>query len=73
VLNELPDGTFIRTDNRPFLVSGGQLHCWMPFGYEKAIHHPAGREVTVLTPLSTVNAFGAGDRPKMALPQDGAV
>lgn len=66
LLTELPDGTFIRLDNRPFLLFGAHLYCWTPFGYEKSITKDGNGEVTVLTPRSTVNAFRAGYRPQTA-------
>jgi len=68
LLNELPDGVFVRIDGKPFLISGGQLHEWTPFGYDKAIHIAAAQHLTVLTPQSVVNAFRAGYPPHMALP-----
>jgi len=66
-LTDLPDGTFIRLDNRPFLLAGGQLHRWTPFGYDKTTIAAGIGEVTVLTPHSTVNAFRAGYQPQTAL------
>jgi len=41
------------------------LHLWSPSGYVSAIERPASGEVTVLTPLSVVNAFKAGYIPEM--------
>jgi len=73
ILNELPDGTFIRLDNRTFLLAGCQLHGWTPFGYDETIVAAGIGEVTVLTPHSTVNAFRAGYQPQMALPGDETV
>jgi len=63
----LPNGTFIQFDNQPFLVAGGQLHQWTPFGYGKGIQQPATEEAIVLTPRSTVNAFRGGYVPQMDL------
>jgi len=73
LLNELPDGTFIRLDNRPFLLAGGQLHRWTPFGYDETTVAAGVGEVTVLTPRSTVNAMRAGYRPQMGLPENQTV
>lgn len=68
LLNDLPDGTFIRLRNQPFLVADGLLYHWTPSGYEEQTQPDNAEEVTVLTPRSTVNAFRAGSRPQMALP-----
>jgi len=70
LLSDLPDGVFIRVDERPFMLYGKQLHCWTPFGYEKGIDGATAEEVTVLTPRSIVNTFRAGYRPQMALATD---
>jgi hypothetical protein len=64
-LRDLPEGTFILLNGEPFLVAGEQIHHWTPFGYEKALELPASRQVTVLTPKSTINAFRNGYKPEM--------
>jgi len=65
--SDLPAGVFIRIDDKPFLISGGQLYQWSPFGYGKAIHNATAQQVMVLTPQSVLNAFRAGYQPQVAL------
>ncbi|TDX02049.1 hypothetical protein [Dinghuibacter silviterrae] len=65
-LASLPDGTFILFHEQPFLLSGGRLFPWSPFGYGEAVGLPSVFEVIVLTPASTVNAFRAGYVPQTA-------
>jgi len=60
LLHELPDGTFIETEGRAWLVAGGHVYGWTPFGYEKGSVLLSGQRVKVLTPRSVVNAFRAG-------------
>lgn len=57
---ELPDGVFIEMEDRAWLVAGGHVYGWTPFGYEKGRALPLGQRVRVLTPRSVVNAFRAG-------------
>lgn len=64
-IDDLPNGTFISLDAGAYLVKDSQLHLWSPSGYVSAIERPASGEVTVLTPLSVVNAFKAGYIPEM--------
>jgi hypothetical protein len=66
ILSDLPDGTFIELDSEPFLLANGQIYQWTPFGYEKGIEEGEAKEVTVITPRSTVNAIRAGYFPQMA-------
>jgi hypothetical protein len=61
----LPDGAFISMGNQAYLVKGGHLYLWTPFGYEGSIDRPASGKVVVLTPLTIVNAFRAGYRPQI--------
>jgi len=63
----LPNGTFIQVDNEPYLVAENQLFHWTPAGYEKPGLSLKPGQVTVLTPLSTVNAFRVGYLPQMAI------
>jgi hypothetical protein len=60
LLQDLPDGTFIEIEDKAWLVAGGHVHAWTPFGYEKGKVLPGGLRVKVLTPQSVVNAFRAG-------------
>jgi len=60
LLRDLPDGAFIEMEGKAWLVAGGYVHAWTPFGYENGKALPGGWRVKVLTPRSTVNAFRAG-------------
>ena len=60
LLRDLPDGTFIEMEGKAWLVAGGHVYGWTPFGYENGKVLPGGWRVKVLTPRSTVNAFRAG-------------
>jgi hypothetical protein len=64
---DLPDGSFIRIEDEPYLVSGKQIFHWTPFGYGKGSLLSAAEKVCVLTPKSTVNAFREGYKPQIAL------
>jgi hypothetical protein len=66
-IDDLPNGTFISLETRAYLVKDALLHEWSPFGYVNTIERPASGEVTVLTPLSVVNAFRAGYVPEMRI------
>lgn len=63
VLNDLPPGTFLTIDGRPFLFWQQQLYPWTPAGYEAPISAPASKSVTVLTPPSTVQVLHQGYVP----------
>jgi hypothetical protein len=62
-LDDLPDGTFVVRDGRPWLVRGGFLHAWSPAGYVERVARPGGGRVDVLTPRSVVEVFWAGYVP----------
>lgn len=66
-ISELPDGTFVWLDEKPFLIKGDWLYQWSPAGYGTGIAKPNKMEVTVLTPASTVHAFKAGYVPQMGV------
>lgn len=66
-IKDIPDGAFISIDDKPYLLANRMLHAWSPSGYDKGMPIPAIREVTVLTPASTVNAFKAGYMPQITL------
>lgn len=62
----LPFGTFITLagdPQQPYLVLEDSLHPWTFGGYGSPIERPAGIEVTVLTPVSTMRTLAAGYRP----------
>jgi hypothetical protein len=67
-IDDLPDGAFILIGNEPYLLAGSAIHHWTPFGYDRNLLLPKGN-VTVLTPRSVVNAFVAGYRPQMGMPE----
>ncbi|WP_259068092.1 hypothetical protein HDF24_17850 [Mucilaginibacter sp. X4EP1] len=63
----LPDGTFILYNGQPYLVSGGFIYLWSPFGYKGGIVLPDVATLPVLTPRSIVNTFRVGYSPQIAL------
>lgn len=65
--SSIPEGTFIVMDDKPFLLSAGNLYHWTPFGYDNCIPLPKSSIVTVLTPNSIVNAFRAGYVPQIKI------
>jgi hypothetical protein len=73
-LDDLPDGVFVTVaawGEQPFLVKGTQLLLWSPDGYGEWRKRPKGKEVTVLTPPSTVRAIRAGYMPEIQTPAVG--
>lgn len=64
---DLPDGTFILYNNEPYLLTGGLMYLWSPFGYGEGTSLPDVSKIEVLTPKSVVNAFRAGLRPQLGL------
>jgi len=65
---ELPNGVFVSYEDAPHLVVNGSLYRWSPFGYGEAVMPLSDVELSVLTPLSTVNAFRMGYVPQMSWP-----
>jgi len=63
----LPDGVFIELNSQPYLLADQQIYPWTPFGYGAPHALPADEQVTVLTPLSVVNAFREGYKPQIGL------
>lgn len=63
---DIPDGTFILLNERPYLFYKHKLFEWSPSGYSKGIALPDATTLTVLTPVSVVNAFAAGYVPQIA-------
>jgi hypothetical protein len=66
-LKELPEGTFVVYNEKPYLIHHGLLHLWTPIGYEKGIPFQETVELSVLTPRSIVNMFSAGYIPQMGI------
>jgi hypothetical protein len=70
-LDDLPDGVFVTVaavaawGEQPYLVRGNQLLPWSPAGYGERLKRPVGKEVTVLTPPSTVKVIRAGYAPEI--------
>lgn len=66
-LDDLPDGILVAVDGRGgniYLIQGEMLLAWSPGGYKEPLSRPKGREVTVLTPRSTVQAIRSGYDPE---------
>jgi hypothetical protein len=64
---DLPNGTFIQLNNKPYLLMHDQIFMWTPYGYETGQPLPSSSVVTLLTPKSTINAFRAGYTPQIAI------
>jgi hypothetical protein len=62
-LGNLPEGTMIAVDGRPWLVSGDELLAWGPGGYGERRPIQPDVEVTVITPRATVATLAAGYLP----------
>jgi hypothetical protein len=62
---ELPAGTFVLLDGSPALVLDRVVVPWTTEGYAPPRPRPAGGEVPVITPPSTVAALRAGYRPQL--------
>jgi hypothetical protein len=62
-LDELPDGVLVKLEDDAFLVRGEALLRWSPGGYTESRPQPPGKQVTALTPQSTVAAIRAGYVP----------
>ena len=62
-LEKLPDGVMIASGEASYLVLGGKALQWSFAGYREPSAPP--KDVMLLTPPSTVRAFGAGYRPAL--------
>jgi hypothetical protein len=60
-LEKLPDGTMVASGEASYLIAGGKALRWSFAGY-LAASEPV-KDAMLLTPPSTVRAFGAGYRP----------
>ena len=66
-IKDIPDGTFIKIEDTPFLVTNKSMYAWSPFGYGSRRAVPKAGRVSVLTPRSIVNTFIAGYVPQMVI------
>ena len=64
-LANLPDGTYVVLEERPWLVWGSALFAWSDSGYVACRRRPAVAEVDVLTPRAMVGVLAAGYRPSI--------
>ena len=60
-IEKLPDGTMVQAGDQTYLIVHGRALQWSMAGYLKAEN--AIEEAKLLTPPSTLHAFGAGYRP----------
>lgn len=60
---DLPNGTYVAWDGRPWLVWGDALRLWTDRGYAESAVRPRAGDAQVLTPSSIVRTFAAGYRP----------
>jgi hypothetical protein len=60
-LRQLPDGTMVQAGTESYLIASGRALLWSPGGYCQAQN--ALTDAMLLTPPSTLRAFGAGYRP----------
>jgi hypothetical protein len=66
-LAELPDGSMVAEDDQAWIVHGGDLLSWSPFGYGRRRTIPRSGATLLLTPPSIVDVlrtgYGAGVHP----------
>jgi hypothetical protein len=60
---DLPDGTFVMLDDRPFLLVGDAAVEWTREGYAERRRRPRDGSVTAITPPSTINVLRSGYDP----------
>jgi hypothetical protein len=60
-LKQLPDGAMVQSGTESYLIASGRALLWSPDGYREAQNELI--DVLLLTPPSTLRAFGAGYRP----------
>jgi hypothetical protein len=71
---DLSDGSMVAENDRAWLVLGGGLVAWSPFGYGDRRAMPRTAKVSLLTPPSVVEVIRTGYRPGIhstALPREG--
>jgi hypothetical protein len=57
---DLPDGTFVLTNELPAIIIGDQLTAWAPRGYQGRSARPRQGTADVITPPSSVAVLRAG-------------
>jgi hypothetical protein len=57
---DLPDGTFVRVDDKPWVIVGDHLTEWTTEGYRGRQPRPRQGSAAVITPPSTVAVLRAG-------------
>jgi hypothetical protein len=62
-LAELPDGSIVGEDEKAWLVLGGDLLAWSPFGYGGRRPIAGSATIQVLTPPSVIEVIRAGYHP----------
>jgi hypothetical protein len=58
---QLPDGAMVQQETASYLIVQGRAFLWSPAGYQQT--RTALEDAMLLTPPSTLHAFGAGYRP----------
>jgi hypothetical protein len=62
-LGDLPDGSMVDVEGRAWIVVGGELLAWTPFGYGDRRAVPMSATVQALTPPSLIAVIRAGYQP----------
>jgi hypothetical protein len=62
-IDTLPDGSYVRLDDRPWLIWDDAMWAWSPDGYVDRAARPVATTVAVLTPASIVRVLRAGYYP----------
>jgi hypothetical protein len=62
-LSDLPDGAMVAEQDRAWIVLGGDLLAWSPFGYGDRLAMPGSTTVRTLTPPSLIDVIRAGYDP----------
>jgi hypothetical protein len=63
MLGDLPDGSMVSEDDRAWIVLGGDLLGWSPFGYGDRRSMPGSSMVRAITPPSLIEVLRAGYEP----------
>jgi hypothetical protein len=62
-LSDLPDGSIVSEEDEAWMVLGGDLLAWSPFGYGDRRAMPGSTTVRTLTPPSLIDVIRAGYEP----------